>query len=140
MCARVNLEWYERYRISRIKIRASSVSGTPELCVTNDPSHYFLYMSSRLNQHSCVTLQEVTSLNSHSIPLPTQQPHLPLEPHWLRGAACNVTAIFYSCRWSVWVALLETGTQSPLPVNTNLLCPTGWEELRQLGEDGIYKK
>ncbi len=34
---------------------------------------------------------------------------------------CNVTTIFYSCRWSVWVALLETGTQSLLPVNTNLM-------------------
>lgn len=91
-----------------------------------------------------VTLQRVTSLNTHSLPSPHQQPHLPLEPHWLRGTqeccVCNVTAIFYSCQWSVWVALLETGTQSLLPVNTNLMGPTGWEELQQLGEDGMYKK
>lgn len=44
---------------------------------------------------------------------------------------CNVTAIFYSC---VWVALLETGTQSRLPVNTDVMGPTGWKEQQQLGK------
>lgn len=53
---------------------------------------------------------------------------------------CNVTDIRYSCSWSVWVVLLETGTESLLLVNTNLMDPAGWEELQQLGEDGMYKK
>ena len=38
------------------------------------------------------------------------------------------------------MALLETGTQSLLPVNTNLMGPAAWEEPQQLGKDGMYKK
>lgn len=88
--------------------------------------------------------RKVTSLIRHSLPLPN--PTTP-PPTWTSVAmgswgccVCNVTAIFYSWGWSVWVALLETGTQSLLPVNTNLMGLTGWEELWHLGEDGMYKK
>lgn len=86
---------------------------------------------------SYLTEHPLAPITNSTTPPPTCTSLAPGPQEW---CVCNVTAIFYSCRWSVWVALLETGTQSLLPVNTNLMGPTGWEELQQLGEDGMYKK
>lgn len=106
----------------------SSFWWPSELCFIGCTTLFLVYDSS---QDSCgATLQKVTFLNTHSPPslLKLSLPTLP--PTWTSLApgpqeccVCNVTTIFYSCWWSVWVALLETGTQSLLPVNTNLM---GW--------------
>lgn len=128
-------EWYERFRLSWIKISASSLANSWTVFHKQCISPFSVFWPSRLSQHSCgVTLQGVTSPKHPLTPIaaPTTPPTT-----WTSLAlggpqeccVCNVTDIFYSCRWSVWVALFETGTQSLLPVNTNLMGLAGWEEL-----------
>lgn len=89
-----------------------------------------------------VSWQELTSLSSHSVQIPTQQPQLPLELSLGPGSPACVMSLPYFIHVDGvfgWPQL-ETGTQSLLPVNTNLMGLTGQGEPRWLGEDGMYKR